>query len=334
MSGPTSHDQNFKNLILDYPLQALEFFAAAESMHLGPGIRITPIRQEQLKSRLGDRFRELDVPLLVEWPDGRCEALLFVLEEETNPARFSIHRLAHYSLDLAEMYATSRVVPVVIFLRAGDQIPKALVLGGDYHTYLNFKYLNCELADLDANQYLDSHNLVARLNLPNMRWKAGQKVEVYASAVKGLINLEPDPEKQLKYLDFIDIYTALDDNEMHDYQARYPQESSKMTGLTERLLNEGRLEGRQEGKLDILLRLLTRRFGPLDAATEQRLQKASVDDLERWTDNIQVDTQGHSWWYLASKSDAVRSRSFSVGARRDFAGIVCRAFAAAHSQID
>ncbi len=59
-----------------------------------------------------------------------------------------------------------------------------------------------------------------------------------------------------------------------------------MVGLTERLLNEGRLEGRQEGKLDILLRLLTRRFGPLDAATEQRLQKASVDDLERWTDNI------------------------------------------------
>ncbi|WP_285259528.1 DUF4351 domain-containing protein [Halopseudomonas bauzanensis] len=63
-----------------------------------------------------------------------------------------------------------------------------------------------------------------------------------------------------------------------------------MAGLTERLLNEGRLEGRQEGrqegKLDVLLRLLTRRFGPLDAATEQRLQNASASDLERWTDNI------------------------------------------------
>lgn len=98
--------------------------------------------------------------------------------------------------------------------------------------------------------------------------------------------MESDPEKQRKYLDFIDIYTALDNNQMHEYQARYPHENSKMVGLTERLLNEGRLEGRQEGKLDILLRLLARRFGPLDAATEQRLQKASADDLERWTDNI------------------------------------------------
>ena len=55
-----------------------------------------------------------------------------------------------------------------------------------------------------------------------------------------------------------------------------------MAGLTERLLNEGR----QEGEQNLLLRQLTRRFGPLDAATEQRLQQASQEELERWADNI------------------------------------------------
>ena len=69
---PFSHDQNFKNLILDYSRQALEFFAAAEAQHLDDQVRITPIRQEQLKNRLGDRFHELDVPLLVEWPVSTC----------------------------------------------------------------------------------------------------------------------------------------------------------------------------------------------------------------------------------------------------------------------
>ena len=83
------HDQNFKNLILDYPREALEFFAAEETRELHSDARIIPIRQEQLKARLGDRFRELDVPLLVEWPSGEREALLFVLEEESNPKRFS-----------------------------------------------------------------------------------------------------------------------------------------------------------------------------------------------------------------------------------------------------
>jgi hypothetical protein len=72
------HDQNFKNLILDYPREALRFFAHEEAAGIGPEAHILPLRQEQLKERLGERFRELDIPLLVEWPDGRREALLFV----------------------------------------------------------------------------------------------------------------------------------------------------------------------------------------------------------------------------------------------------------------
>jgi hypothetical protein len=43
------------------------------------------MREEQLKERLGDRFRELDVPLLIEWPDGRRQALVLVLENTTPP---------------------------------------------------------------------------------------------------------------------------------------------------------------------------------------------------------------------------------------------------------
>ena len=73
-----SHDQNFKNLIVDYPQASIDFFAAVEAQAVDAGARILPIREEQLKERLGERFRELDVPLLVEWPDGRRAALLFV----------------------------------------------------------------------------------------------------------------------------------------------------------------------------------------------------------------------------------------------------------------
>jgi len=93
MSEAISHDQNFKNLILDYPREALKFFAPEEALEIDEDVKITPVRQEQLKNRLGDRFHELDVPLKVEWPNGHRAALLFLFEEETDPARFSIHRL-------------------------------------------------------------------------------------------------------------------------------------------------------------------------------------------------------------------------------------------------
>src|SRR6056297_1302526 len=113
------HDQNFKNLILDYPRDAIELFAATEATGIDSETKIIPIREEQLKERLGDRFRELDIPLLVEWPNGQRQAILFALEEETEPNRFSIYRLAHYCLDLSELYNTERVVPAVVFLRRG-----------------------------------------------------------------------------------------------------------------------------------------------------------------------------------------------------------------------
>ena len=40
----TNHDQNFKNLILDYPHEALSFFAAEEARCIEAEARITPIR--------------------------------------------------------------------------------------------------------------------------------------------------------------------------------------------------------------------------------------------------------------------------------------------------
>jgi len=41
-----SHDQNFKNLILDYPHQALAFFAAEEAANQVSDAEVTSVRQE------------------------------------------------------------------------------------------------------------------------------------------------------------------------------------------------------------------------------------------------------------------------------------------------
>ena len=134
------------------------------------------------------------------------------------------------------------------------------------------------LSSLQSENYWDSNNLVARLNLPNMRWAPEDKVRVYAQAIRGLLTLEPDPERQLKYIDFIDIYSTLDDNEMREYTERYPQESTAMATLSERL--------RHEGEVTILKRQLSRRFGELDEPTVMRLETASQEELEASAENL------------------------------------------------
>ena len=289
-NGATSHDQNFKNLILDYPRQALAFFAPEEAAAIDERAVITPIRQEQLKNRLGDRFHELDVPLKVEWPDGRRAALLFLLEEESDPARFSIHRLVIYCAALAEACKTERVVPIVIFLRGSKRIPRELTLGGDRLTFLSFRYIACVLPEMPAEAHKDSTNIVARITLPTMHYIREQVIDVVAWALRGLDALEPDGEKRLKYQGFIDTYSHLEDNERQLFAQRYPREEHAMTTYAQtyaqRAMAEGMQQGRQEGEATVLLRLLTRRFGPLGQAMTERVRQARSAELEQWLDNF------------------------------------------------
>ena len=289
-----SHDQNFKNLILDYPRHALTFFAPREAPGPEDDVHILPLRQEQLQERLGQRYHELDTPLLVRWADGRRDAVVFALEEETDGGRFSPHRLARYCLDVAELFKTNRVVPVSIFLRAAAA-PATLTLGTERGRYLTFDHMSCRLATMDAGEWWDSDNPVARVNLPNMRPPAEtDRVDVFAQAMHGLQALEPDGGKLAKYVRFIDIYAALTENETRIYRRRYPEESKTMAGMIQRArdegmrqgIREGRVEGIRKGRADVLEQLLLRRFGRLPPAVANRLHQAPAADLEAWAENV------------------------------------------------
>jgi len=49
---------------------------------------------------------------------------------------------------------------------------------------------------------------------------------------------------------------------------------------------DGKAEGKAEGKANTLKRQLTRRFGPLPAWVEQRIDAAAVEQLDEWLDGI------------------------------------------------
>ena len=144
--------------------------------------------------------------------------------------------------------------------------------------------------------------MVARVNLPNMRSPGERRIEVYAEAVSGLLELEPDHHRREKYLDFIDIYASLTENERRRYRQQYPKESSTMAGMFQRARDEGMQQGMQqgieqgieqgmnrgrlEGQRALLQRLLRQRFGVLSPEAVQRVDQASARDLESWAENV------------------------------------------------
>ena len=100
--------------------------------------------------------------------------------------------------------------------------------------------------------------------------------------MRGLTALEPDLEPRLKYLDFIDIYAALDENERIVYRHRYSEEVAKMTRFAERFIEEGI----GQGEARVLLRLLTLKFGPLPEPVRARIESADADTLLRWSERV------------------------------------------------
>ncbi|MBK8637507.1 MAG: transposase [Chromatiaceae bacterium] len=117
-------------------------------------------------------------------------------------------------------------------------------------------------------------------------------------AIRGLVTREPSPEKRLKYVDFIDIYADLDDNERQRYTQLYPQEVTTMAGFAQRFTEKGREEGHieghkeghkeglQRGESRILTALLRLRFGDLPADIHQRIEVADADTLLRWSERV------------------------------------------------
>jgi len=140
----------------------------------------------------------------------------------------------------------------------------------------------CELPKLPYEDYRDSNNIVARLNLPNLSYPLERKVEVYARAVRGLLTLEPRPERQLKYLDFIDIYAGLDDKELEQYRQEYPEDAEQISTAAERF----RQEGKRQGEAAVLLRLMECKFKDVPEEARQRVKEADPQTLLEWSARI------------------------------------------------
>jgi Domain of unknown function (DUF4351) len=167
-----------------------------------------------------------------------------------------------------------------------------LRLGGDRHSYLEFRYLVCGLKRLSASDYKDSSNIIARLNLPNMYYPKQERLEIYLAAQLGLLQIEPNPDKQRKYIDFIDFYADLNEQEIIEFRTHYLNEEGEIMGLAQVLRQEGLQEGLQKGRREecfsLVERLLRRKFGiqpELDPLLVQ-LQTLPVEKLEGLTEVI------------------------------------------------
>ena len=296
-----SHDQNFKNVFMDFPKEALEWILPDIPAKMGDIRHVQFVRQEPAKRRLKDAHLFLDMPILFTF--DKRQVLLWVVEFQEDKRRFSIYKLLRYVTDLIEKYPDALMIPAVLFtdrLNWHKDVMRMLSSEWGGRRFLHFEYVLVKLFDHKARDYYNHPNPVVKILMPKMNYRPEERSEVIRQAYRGLFELTA-PMLFDKYADFIDVYAGIREDEREAiFLAMTKQEDTVMLAqyIREKGFQEGWQKGEVEGELNgelkgelkgrriLLERLLTRRFGTLPDWGQERLAQATVDQLDRWAERV------------------------------------------------
>ena len=153
------------------------------------------------------------------------------------------------------MLKTRRVVPANIFIEDEGAVEEGFQLKSDQGIYLDFRCLSIRLKSLEAHEHFASTNIVERICLTFMHYPDAEKMIVTDSALDGLFQLEPNPDKQKKYVEMVMLGAKMGKFEVDDfkrgYAVRRPYKETFMTmydAIKEIGKDEGKAEGEAEGE--------------------------------------------------------------------------------------
>ncbi len=142
-------------------------------------------------------------------------------------------------------------------------------------------------AELESDPNPAAVVLMAHLKARATRKDPGSRFRWKKEMVRGLYERGYEKKKIRELFRFIDWVMALPEELEQEFRVEVHkiEEERRMRYVTsiERLAKE---EGREEGKLAVLQRLLTRRFGDLPVRTFALLEKAGPAELEQWIDRV------------------------------------------------
>ncbi len=269
-----SHDQNFKNIFLDFPKEALEWIMPHTLQEWGELRKIEFVRQEPKKRKLADAHLSLDMPILYTFQRGQL--LLWLVEFQEDKAKFSIYKLLRYTTDLMEAHPQALVIPTVLFTDRSTwhkDVTRQLDTTFENRTFLHFEYVFVKLFDFNARDYYHVHNPIVKILLPKMNYFPEERLEVIRQAYRGLFDLAPVLLFE-KYRDFIDIYANVEAEERQIVTQELQQH--KETIMIAQYIKE---QGMQEGNTRLLSRQLSKKYHVGTEKATDLLEGLSVDDL-------------------------------------------------------
>jgi len=282
------HDRLFKELLSTFFVEFIDLFLPEVSAYLEPE-SLTFLNTEVFTDVTeGDRH-EADLLVQAKFR-GEDSCFLIHTEHQSYTESNFGQRMFNYFARLYQKYRLP-IYPIVIFSfdepyrMEGDRFevtfPNKLVL--------QFNYEVIQLNRLNWRDFVRQPNPVASALMAKMRIPQAERPRVKLECLRLLATLRLDPARTQLISGFVDVYLRLNQAEQQQFQTeldrikpRQQQEDVMkiVTSWMQEGLEQGRQEGRQEGEIAVITRLLSRKFGAMDAELQERLRQLSIAQLE------------------------------------------------------
>lgn len=283
------HDRLFKELLSTFFIEFVELFLPDVMAYLEPD-SVTFLDKEVFTDvTAGERY-ETDLLVQAQFQGKPSCFLIHVENQAAAQANFG-KRMFRYFARLFEKYDLP-IYPVVMF--SYDQPKQAadskFQVEFPAFSVLEFNYRVIQLNRLNWRDYLGQANPVASALMAKMQIAPIDRPKVKAQCLRLLVTLRLDPARMQLITGFVDTYLDLTELEEQVFQEELGrielEEQEQVMQIVTSWMRKGIEQGKREGEVSIVMRLLKRKVGELDPEVEERVKGLSVSQLEELSEAL------------------------------------------------
>ena len=273
------HDRLFKELLMTFFVEFLDLFFPdlvddldRDSVEFLDKEVFTDITE-------GDR-REVDLVVKARFSD-RPSCLVIHMEHQAQSQGDFARRMFCYFARLHEKYALP-VYPIAVFSFAEPRRtePNEYRVAFSDLDVLTFRFRVVQLNRLAWRDFVERTNPIAAALMAKMRMEPNERPWAKLACLDSLGKLQLDPARRALISGFVDTYLRLTMEEQKVFDGELSKIEPERQERVMEIVTSWMEQGVKQGKLDLVLRILRKRLGLVDAQIEARIAELSVGQIE------------------------------------------------------
>jgi hypothetical protein len=248
---------------------------------------VTLLDKEVFTDVTAGEKRETDLIAQVRFR-GESSCFLIHIEAESSARSGFNKRMFRYFARLHEKFDVP-IYPIVIFSydKPKKQAIKNYLVDFPDFEVLRFNYRTIQLNRLNWRDFLNQPNPVASALMAKMQIEPEERPQVKAQCLRLLVTLKLDPSRMQLISGFVDTYLNLTQEEEEVFAREIStfrvEEQEDVMQITTSWMQQGLEQGLEQGaerEKDLIVRLLKRKIGPIDANLEAEIKALDLELME------------------------------------------------------